>query len=77
MVLSSVTWQDCGREPAKRLEILLEEVKGKMIGDIPFHTIISTDCPTGIYQVNLSATDGSGLTSNVLPVPYEIYESLQ
>ena len=77
VVLSTVTWQDCGSEPAKRLEILQEDLKGKMIGEIPFHTIISTDCPIGIYQVNLSATDGSGHTSNVLPVPYEIYESLE
>ena len=77
VVLASVTWQDCGIEDEKKLEILQEDLKGKMIGKIPFHTIISTDCPIGSYRVYVSATDGSGLTSNVLPVRYEIDEPLE
>ena len=77
VVLLSVTWRDCGLEPAKGLEIVREDLKGKKTGKIPFYTIISTECPIGIYRLDLSATDGSGLTSNVLPVPYEIYESLE
>lgn len=77
VVLLSVSWQDCGLEPAKRLEIVQEDLKGMKIGKIPFYAMISTQCPIGDYAVDLSATDGQGLTSNVLPVPYEIYESLE
>jgi len=77
VVLLSVTWRDCGREPEKRLEILQEGLKGTRIGQIPFIVVISTNCPTGAYKVNLSATDGKGHVSNVLDVPYEIYEPLE
>lgn len=75
VVLLSVTWLDCGREPAKRLEIVQEDLKMKRSGEIPFIVQISTDCPIGVYAVNLSITDGRGYTSNVVPVPYEIKES--
>jgi len=79
VVLLSVTWRDCGREPEKRLEILQEDLKGTRIGQIPFLVIISTNCPIDVYtdNVSLSVTDGQGYTSNDLHVPYEIYEPLE
>ena len=77
VVLLSVTWRNCGRETPRRHDIVQEDLKRTKIGKIPFFAMISTECPIGIYEVNLSATDGLGLTSNVLPVPYEIYGSLE
>jgi len=77
VVLLTVTWKDCGDDTVKKLEIVQEDLKRKKIGEIPFRTVISTYCPVDVYTVSLSATDGRGYTSNVLPVPYEIYAPLE
>ena len=77
VVLLTVTWQDCGNEPLRKLDILQEDLKRTRMGVIPFMVVISTDCPIGVYTVNLLATDGRGYTSNVMAVPYEIIESFE
>jgi hypothetical protein len=73
LVLLSVTWRNCGSEPVRRLEIVQNGLQEAKIGTIPMVIRVSTNCPTGEYTAKLSATDGRGLTSNVLVVPYEIY----
>jgi hypothetical protein len=75
VVLLTATWQNCGREPENRLDIIQEDLMRTKTGVIPFIVVISTNCPIGLYTVSLSATDGRGYASNVLPVPYEIVES--
>lgn len=75
VVLLTATWQNCGRESENRLDIIQEDLKRMKTGVIPFIVVISTNCPTGVYAVNLLATDGRGYTSNVLAVPYQIVES--
>ena len=75
LVLLHVRWQDCGTGPVKELDILqegLEDVTSGTIG--PFWILTSTDCPLGVYVVKLSVSDGQGNRSNVLELPYEIYE---
>jgi|GEM_PF-2911227 len=74
VVLLTVSWQDCGMDAVKKLEILQENLQGAKTGEISFRTVIDTYCPPGVYTVSLSAADGRGNTSNVLAVPYEIYE---
>ena len=77
VVLLTVAWQNCGSEPAKKIDIVQEDLNGTRAGEIPFIVVISTNCPIGVYTVNLSVTDGHGYTSNVIAMPYEIKESFQ
>jgi hypothetical protein len=73
VVLLTVRWQDCGRDPVNKFEIVQDDLRTTKVGDMDFRVLINTDCPPGDYEVRLSATDGRGYTSNVLKVPYEIY----
>ncbi len=75
LVVLSVTWEDCGLEPSKKLEIVQDVSDRTKIGTISFIIQISTNCPIGDYDVRLSATDGRGQVSNVLRASYEIYSA--
>ena len=77
VVLMSITWQECGQGPTKKLEIVQEDLKRTKVGEIPFFVGVPTNCPIGVYTVNLTLTDGRGYKSNVLAVPYEIYGPLE
>lgn len=74
VVLMHVRWQDCGRGSVKELDSIQEDLRKATSGSIRFSAVISTDCPVGTYTVRVSVSDGQGHTSNVLEVPYEIYE---
>jgi len=75
VVLLTGTRQNCGNEePKNKLDIIQDDLKRTAEGVIPFIVVISTDCPIGVYTVDLLATDGRGYTSNVMAVPYEIIE---
>jgi hypothetical protein len=72
VVLMTVTWQDCGASPAKRLDIVQEDLKGTRAGVIPFFVSFSTNCPAGVYSVSVFISDERGFISNSLEVPYEL-----
>ena len=74
VLLLTVTWQDCGQPPTKKLDIVQEDLKGTSTGVIPFIISFSTDCPAGVYSVSVFLTDGRGFVSNSLDVPYELIQ---
>ena len=74
VVLLHAAWRDCGAGEAKKLDTLQEDLNGTKTGEILFRAMISANCPAGDYAIQLSVTDGQGHDSNVIPVPYEIYE---
>lgn len=74
VVLLHVRWQDCGTGPVKELDVLQEGLEDVTSGSVSFVVLLSTDCPLGLYSVNVSVSDGQGNRSNVLEPTYEIYD---
>lgn len=72
VVLLTVAWEDCGQPPARRLDIVQEDLRGTKTGVLPFIISFSTNCAPGVYSVGVSISDERGFVSNSLEVSYEL-----
>jgi len=69
-----VSNQDCGQGPWRDLEALVQKLGKGETGTLPFFTDVRTDCPAGLYAIEISLFDARKNQSDVLEAPFTLYE---